>query len=342
MQLQAGTTIEVSASEDIHALYIIWALPPGEWSVEGSVTEYFGANDFIHEYVPLQYPANNLTINIPANGTTISDIYAFTEGYPPDWVQVWEPPLEKADMLVLPTHSDDEHLFFVGILPYYAGEKGFDVQVAYLINHWHQPPRPHELLNGLWVVGIRNYPVIGNFRDRYSDSLESARSMYGWDNVVGFQTELLRRFKPSVVVGHDLRGEYGHGAHMLNAHSILAAVQSAGNSSFHTESYEKYGVWDTPKLYLHLYRENFITKDWSIPLEHFGGATGYELAVAGYSKHRSQHRWSFRVPESGPMGHRFGLAFTLVGEDIISECMFENIQIQTNRQIMRPRETADS
>jgi hypothetical protein len=37
------------------------------------------------------------------------------------------------------------------------------------------------------------------------------------------------------------------------------------------------------------------------------------------------------VPESGPMGHRFGLAFSLVGEDIIKECMFENIQ-KTNEQ----------
>jgi hypothetical protein len=113
---------------------------------------------------------------------------------------------------------------------------------------------------------------------------------------------------------------------MLNAHSILAAVQNAGDSTFHPQSYEKYGIWNTPKLYLHLYRENVITMDWSIPLEHFGGATAYELAVAGFDKHRSQHRWSFRVPSSGPMGHIFGLAFTTVGEDITGECMFENIR----------------
>ena len=132
--------------------------------------------------------------------------------------------------------------------------------------------------------------------------------------------------KPLVVVGHDLNGEYGHGVHSLNAHALIAAVDAAADSDYHKASYEQYGVWDTPKLYLHLYRENAITMNWDIPLERFEGATAYDMAVAGYACHISQHRWAFAVPKTGPSGHRFGLVRSLVGEDVIGGDMFENIE----------------
>jgi len=325
--LKKGTSIEINAPEAIHALYIIWALPPGEWMLSSTRlwSHTYGIDGFIHEYIELDIPDSTLTMYLSENDVTICDIYAFTEGYPPDWVQVWQPPLEKADMLVIPTHADDEHLFFVGTLPYYAGERGYDVQVAYLTNHWNQPPRPHELLNGLWAVGIKNYPVIGQFNDRYADSLNQARDIYGWDSIVRFHVELLRRFRPDVVIGHDLNGEYGHGVHMLNAHALREAVTKAAGSDYHNSSYELYGSWDTPKLYLHLYNENVINMDWSIPLQNFGGATGFDMAVIGYSFHLSQHQWSFAVPSTGPRGHRFGLVRTTVGPDTAGGDFFENI-----------------
>ena len=101
-------------------------------------------------------------------------------------------------------------------MPTYAGERGYKVQVAYLTNHWAEPYRPHELLNGLWTVGIRAYPVIGEFIDYYSDNLEHAKGLYDRDRVIEHQVEMIRRFRPEVIIGHDIDGEYGHGVHMLN------------------------------------------------------------------------------------------------------------------------------
>jgi len=302
-------------------------LPPGEWELLGSETIICGKDGFIHEFIKLPHPESELTIQLSEGGASLRDIYAFSKGAPPDWVQVWLPPLPAADLLILPTHADDEHLFFAGILPYYAGERGLRVQVAYLTNHWNQPPRPHELLNGLWVVGVRNYPVISGFDDRFAETLSQATAIYGWDRIVDFQVELIRRFRPLVVVGHDLNGEYGHGVHMLNAHTIRAAVDLAADGEYHPESSERYGLWNTPKLYLHMYRENSITMDWSVPLERFNGATAYEMAVRGYDCHRSQHQWAFRVPSTGPSGHLFGLARSLVGNDAIGGDLFENIYL---------------
>ena len=219
VRLSADTAVTLQAETDIGELYIIFDRPV-EWRLETSdgKTQACGQNGFIHEYVELEQPASSVTLHLP-EGTVLCQVYAFTPGQPPDWVQRWQPPCEKADLLVLPTHADDEHLWFGGALPWYAGEKGYAVQVAYMTNHWGEPYRPHELLNGLWTVGVRNYPIISDFPDLYAskESLESARQVYDEEAVTAWQVEQLRRFKPSVVLGHDIDGEYGHGAHMLNA-----------------------------------------------------------------------------------------------------------------------------
>ncbi|MCL2125222.1 MAG: PIG-L family deacetylase [Oscillospiraceae bacterium] len=323
--VEAGSTLKINAPEIIHALYIIWDLPPGEWFISGEPSQSCGNNGFIHEYIALSSPSTEITMQFPNTDSTICDVYAFTEGAAPQWVQTWEQPCAKADLLLLPTHADDEHLYFAGIMPYYAGELGYRVQVAYLTNHWNEPPRPHELLNGLWTVGIRYYPIIGGFNDRYAESLSEAQSMYGLDNVVSYQVDLLRRFKPEVVVGHDVNGEYGHGVHMLNAYALQIAVEEADDAAKYPASATKYGTWDTPKLYLHLYPDNAITLDWNMPLSNFGGATAYDMAVAGYACHISQQQWAFAVPQNGPTGHKFGLVRSTVGPDIIGGDLFENI-----------------
>ena len=145
--------------------------------------------------------------------------------------------------------------------------------------------------------------------------------------MLNFQVELLRRFKPEVVIGHDLKGEYGHGAHMLNAYALTLAVEYAADSTKYISSYEKYGAWDTPKLYLHLYEENKILMNWDIPLERFNGLTAFEMAVQGYDCHKSQHIWSFAVRqgESQYDCRWFGLYRSLVGPDVEKNDVFENI-----------------
>ena len=232
----------------------------------------------------------------------------------------------RADLLVLPTHADDEHLWFGGALPWYAGEKGYAVQVAYMTNHWGEPYRPHELLDGLWTVGIKNYPVISDFPDLYASkaSLESAIQVYGEDTVTAWQVQLLRRFTPEVVVAHDINGEYGHGAHQLNARTLLAALDLAADPARYPDI--PYGPWQVQKAYLHLWPENTITMEWSqMPLAAFGGRTALEMAQAGFSCHASQTAY-FSVKESGSNDCRqFGLAYTTVGQDVQKNDFFENV-----------------
>ena len=320
-----GARLTVSSDTPFAALYFIWDRPPGAWTGEAAGQSFAGGEyGFLHEYAPLAEAATEAVVNVPA-GATLCEVYALTEGGAPDWVQVWLPPCEDADLLALPTHADDEHLFFGGILPLYAGEKQLDVQVCYFTNHWGERYRPHELLNGLWTVGVRHYPVFSDFPDQYAGSLAQARSLYDEGACTAWQVEQLRRFKPEVVVGHDVNGEYGHGVHMLNTATLQTALEAPADASQYAESAETYGVWDVPKAYLHLYEENAVVLDWSVPLEAFGGKTALEMAKLGFAEHASQQTY-FAVEDFGPYDCRkFGLYRSLVGADEEGADLFEHI-----------------
>ena len=303
-----GGSITVTREGGISFLYIVFDRVPEKWTLtdssDGSQT-VCGENSFLHEYVDVSsrfgYTPEAVRLDFPA-GTSIDEIYAFGEGTVPDWVQRWSPPCEQADLLLLSSHADDEQLFFAGVLPIYAGERGLNVQVVYLVNHFLDPSeyarlRPHEQLDGLWTVGVRIYPVMSDFPDLYSESLEDALAAYRafgfeYGDFTEFITGALRRFKPLVVVSHDVNGEYGHGTHLLCAAALMDAVGFAADESVFPESAGLYGTWETEKTYLHLYPENPITLDLDSPLSAFDGKTAFEVTQDGFAKHTSQH-WTW-------------------------------------------------
>lgn len=285
--------IKINANSTINSIYIIYDTK----SMLGSITYddktiTIGENGFLHEYVNLKdFKTNEITISY-ADKVTIKEIYIFDDDNLPKRVQKWDKLNEEADLILFSTHADDEHLFFAGLLPTYIA-KGYNVQVVYLTNHNDNPIRLHEQLNGLWEVGVTNYPVIGFVPDAYSTTLVSAlnnleRSKYTEEEVTNFYVELLRQYKPLIVFGHDEKGEYGHGQHILNTHILKKALDLTNDENYHIDSFKTYGLWDVPITYLHLYKENQITMNYDIPLEIFDGLTAYEVSKNGYSKHLSQ------------------------------------------------------
>lgn len=343
-----AVTLTVSAELGIDSLYVVFDRIPGEWSLTAGVdTVVCGKDSFLHEYVDVNslfgYSPTSLRLSFE-DGASISELHAFADGEPPSWVQIWQPPCERADLMLCSTHSDDEQLFFAGILPYFAGELGLNVQVVYFTSPYKYHERPHEQLNGLWEVGVRNYPVFGQYVDAYSETLKDAyahQKAYGFsrEHMVAFQVEMLRRFRPLVVIGHDFNGEYSHGQHMINTDTLVEALELAANAESCPESADKYGVWDTPKTYIHLYEENPIVMDWDTPLDAFGGKTAFQVTQDGFSHHTSQHwTWFFRwiYGKSGSPIEKatdiktyspclYGLYRTTVGLDSGIGDMFENV-----------------
>lgn len=319
----------------IAGLYVCFGNMPESWEIQTSddgkdwFTAVPGDTRFLHAYVALPQPAQHVRLAVTSEKKTalrINDLFVLSEGDLPDWVQVWQPTEEKADILFLSTHPDDELIFFGGAIPTYAVEQQRKVVVAYFTRS--NTTRSSELLNGLWHMGVRTYPVIGNFKDSYAKNLKAAyKSAGGKGKVNEWIVGLYRQYKPEVVVTQDTNGEYGHKQHMMIADAAQNCIALAANEDEFTASTIAYGTWQVKKLYLHLYPENQITFDWTVPLKSMNGATGIELAEEAYTLHKTQASSGMSVTETGTKydNRVFGLAFTTVGEDVRKDDFLENI-----------------
>lgn len=329
--------IAITAPEGkpIAGLYVCFGNMPESWEIQTSddgkdwFTAVPGDTRFLHAYVALPQPAQHVRLAVTSEKKTalrINDLFVLSEGDLPDWVQVWQPTEEKADILFLSTHPDDELIFFGGAIPTYAVEQQRKVVVAYFTRS--NTTRSSELLNGLWHMGVRTYPVIGNFKDSYAKNLKAAyKSAGGKGKVNEWIVGLYRQYKPEVVVTQDTNGEYGHKQHMMIADAAQNCIALAANEDEFTASSIAYGTWQVKKLYLHLYPENQITFDWTVPLKSMNGATGIELAEEAYTLHKTQASSGMSVTETGTKydNRVFGLAFTTVGEDVRKDDFLENI-----------------
>ena len=334
----AGTTLTLTAEEEISSLYIRFGTYPGEWILRTEGGEQrCGLDGFLHEYVALDYPADSVEICLSEDeDVLLRDVFAFTDGYLPSFVQTWQNLEGGADLLLFSTHYDDELLFFGGMIPLYSSVVGARVQVCYMTSNYmtnfsNYRLRPHEALNGLWECGDHFYPVTHEVPDYECKSYGDALYYYGEDGFLAFQVEQIRRFKPLVVVTQAENGEYGHGAHILTALSVERAVKAAADPEQFPESAEKYGVWDTPKTYLHYYDdpdEEYTWLNYERISYALGGRTPFQTAKDAYRLHLTQQQWvGFRVYSYGHPydSHCFGLYRSLVGPDVKKNDLLENV-----------------
>lgn len=347
--LPERTRLTLEYPEGIGSIYILFNMEYGPCTITDNSTGrtyWFGKDSFLHAFWDLEDAFGTAPTSIDlrlSNGSAeILEMYVFTSGQTPDFVQKWSAPKEGAtDLILFSAHGDDEQLFFAGLLPYYAGELDYEVLVVYLTGHLNQTSvRRHEMLNGLWAVGVDTYPVFGPFGDYYTTDLYDAYHAHAQRGqtkqmLQEFVIEQIRRYKPLVTVGHDLRGgEYGHGQHMMYADLLCFAVENANDPAQFPVSAERWGTWDVPKTYLHLWKENQIFMDWDQPLSRFDGMTAYQVTkYLGFPQHESQYNgfWWYlngneRSDEFSYLSpSRYGLYRSTVGLDEVKQDMFENL-----------------
>lgn len=361
----ASMTLE--HEEGMGYLYFAFGVEYGEYTVTNHDTgeqAVCGTNRFLHELIDLKAlfggPVKSLTVDFANGPVSIRELCVYTPGYLPKHIQAWKVPEEGAvDLILFSTHGDDDQLFFAGLLPYYCA-LGYEVLVVYMTDHRNNVDfRIREMLNGLWGVGVTNYPVFGSFPDLFSADMGDAYRMlsrYGFEktDMVAFITEQLRRYHPMVVVGHDFNGEYRHGQHMVYADSLAEAVAVSGDPAQYPDSAAAYGLWDVPKAYFHLYEENPIVMDWDTPMEELDGMTPFEVTqIFGYPQHVSQREsWiSFWINGSGFSVKKatdiekyspclYGLFRSTVGPDVAKNDMFENIVSHAEQARLKAEEEA--
>ena len=347
----AGGRVTLNARENIGALYVKFHTAPDSWTVSGDGGEITcGGSGFFHEYVDVSAQIGEsaiVTLSF-AHGAEISEIIVLSEGERPADVQVWQPPCDEAELLLFSAHSDDDHLYFAGLIPYYTA-RGYDVQVAYLTNHPYNPVRRHEALDGLWEAGCRYYPIFGEFADFRLDDYDQTVAEYArlgtsYEMLESFAVSAIRRTKPLVVVTHDVDGEYGHGMHLVLSDVVQSAVGKSGESAY-PASIEEYGAWTVLKTYIHLYGQGKIVLPIDAPLAYFGGRSAFQVSQDAFRYHKSQHwmmfyewlygEWdeitkSSQIRDYNPA--YYGLYASEVGADAAGCDMFENLEMHLARR----------
>ena len=292
----------------------------GEWVTVGQ-------SKYLSNWHPLDTPVTSFRIQATSvERLRIAEIQVFGEGEKPAEVQDWQD-LDKADIMLLACHPDDEVLWFAGLMPVYA-DRGYKVQLAMMTPASEE--RQLELLQSAWHCGMRYYPYFIGLHDKngHKNLTKQYTLWKSKTRVHRLVTECFRKFKPDVVVTHGEAGEYGHSAHKATADSAKACLKYAANKSKYPESAKKYGTWQIKKLYLHEYEKNKVSMDWSQPLASFGGKTGFDIAGEAFLYHVSQVKIGHY--EFKPVGDHdntaFGLYYSSVGPDTEKNDFMENIK----------------
>ncbi|MBQ6514701.1 MAG: PIG-L family deacetylase [Clostridia bacterium] len=341
--------VEIKAKDPVHGLYLCFHTIPESYQVQvrtsGADWETVAEGNPVYAHAFFEIPgATEIRVLSTQESEPrimgLNELFVFGEGEIPDWVQRWEPTEEKADILFAMCHPDDELIFLGGAIPTYDVEMGKRVVVSYVT--YADKVRRSEALNGLWTMGVRTYPVFGPFEDSYSTKLETAYRKVdeekGAEIVLSWAVELLRHYRPEVVVTHDLKGEYGHGQHKMIADAMTKAWDVCGDPAALPDSAALYGPWQPKKLYVHLYgdKQDRTRLDWSVPLESMGGKTGLELAIEAYRKHRTQMSLTVTIGgQKRPLSVQgtgktfpntsFGLYGTTVGPDVEHTDFLEHV-----------------
>ena len=325
----SGAFAEFTLPDDLpcYTLYALTGGDPETLLVEAAVNGRWetvpveGAR-FNIQCIPL-YGLTHFRLRSSRGPLRLMEVRLFGPGtLPPDIVN-FHTVADKADLLILACHPDDDILWLGGLMPTYAGQLGMKVQVAYMTSRFHY--RRCEAMDALWHCGVRLGPVFLGLPDSGDVPYTDAVAQWGGSKATArVIARLIRQFRPEVLVTQDAKGEYGHVQHRAMVAACTQAVILAADPSENT--LRDLPAWEVKKYYIHLYPEDTLVLNLDRPLSAFGGKTAVEIAQEAFALHKSQQVGRYTVAADGPYDiRRFGLAYSTVGPDEVHDGLFEHL-----------------
>ena len=308
--------VTITSREPVYGLYLCFrTMPAYEVQVDrghGWEKAADGNTEYLHMYYELD-GVKQIRIIATENQKTVigfNEISVFGEGETPEWVQRWEPTPEKTDLMFVIANPDDEVLYLGGAIPVYACEKQRSTAVVCMA--YDNQSRRSELLNSLWSMGYRYYPLINPQKSLSGKTRNTSLT---------FAAEAIRRCRPEVIVTLDENGEGKNSQRKLTADICREAYDLAATQSGTA------GSWQAKKLYMHLYGSHPTILDWDQPLESQKGLSGISAARYAYLYYKTQDATDKSVLGTGSKfpNNEFGLVRTTVGEDRTQDDFLENI-----------------
>lgn len=200
--------------------------------------------------------------------------------------------------------------------------------------------RENEMLAACVEYGMTTPPIFARFADtnkftRWGDVEQGFDAWGGRDKVVGFVTEQIRKYRPTIVVGLAFDGGNGNPQHKAAALAAFDATIAASDADRFADSSEKYGPWQVSKMYSQASGYEDASKSdspvpqtgpvhthsWTGPCRTRPGATAQLFAARGNARHESQ-----KMEEKCDAESRFVLRLTTVGTDVVAkDDLFENV-----------------
>lgn len=310
----------------------IFAQYDADKQVLGSVSEenaYSGISQVFELYENARY----VLITLTAKGQGISEAVVYSAGDLPADVQTWHSAFTKCDLMVVAAQPGDEFTCFGGLLPYYVGERGVNVQMVYMTGSERE--QKAEALDAMWALGIKNYPEFLGLKSKgYNDTKGCLKAWGGKEALIGAMVERIRACKPEVIVSHDINGADGDPSRLLTAMLMEYAIAAAADAGSYPDSVEEYGTWQVKKLYLNMGTTGVIDFDWDAVYESLNG-TPHEAARAAMEYYDG-------LKSGDAVAHDdsvYGLVYSGIGSDEYRDDFFENI---ASLDIERVDETEDA
>ncbi|MBQ2956558.1 MAG: SH3 domain-containing protein, partial [Clostridia bacterium] len=316
--------ITVPQSKEADTITIEWETAPSSFELilDGTVLPVENEKEMLHFNFAV-HGAKEIKIRATDKKAGICEIRVYEAGAVPTVVENWQPAGDQVDMMVVAAHPGDEFLFFGGAIPHAAAE-GKSVLVVYAADCGRE--RMAEAMDGLWAVGVTTHPVCLGLKNGNPDDVEEAMDMWGLEDTYELMTETIRKYKPAVVLSHDINGEDEDPQHKLTSTTLRRALLLATDPDTYPASVSKYGVWSISKAYIHRYEGNVLTFDADLPLAMLNGATLREMTMIGFNKHTIVAD-DFDLEDGERYDpYSYGLILTNVeADDVRKDSFFENI-----------------
>jgi len=228
----------------------------------------------------------------------------------------WLPPTNKITLMAVWAHPDDEGIAGGGSLPYYSGVLNVPTMLVCMTYGWGDQ-RDNELRAAAWTYGLRYAPLFGQFADinssnvpnnPYTNTIDMTWDYWagvgfkgdgsdvaaGKARAINYVAEQIRRYRPDVIITHDINGETGNDNHKATAYAVMQAFSVAADPTATATNLVGLAPWQAKKLYVHLYPINRLFHEyWENPYPSLGNQTPRQVATTGLHCHVSQgpDRW---------------------------------------------------
>ena len=170
---------------------------------------------------------------------SISEIFDSSDNE--DYVP-WSIP-EKPDLMFFFAHPCDESLYFSSLLYYYGHISKNIIQTVYFSSL--NRSQMHEAMQALKSFGINMQPIFLNNRYMFLEERYASKASLLWNTEENIQStvQLLRKFKPTVVITHSSSGDGAEYMHSYVNDIVSESVRLSADQAHYSDSYKIYGSW---------------------------------------------------------------------------------------------------